>query len=244
MKLPPIDKATLQRLGCKHTAPMQSVVGNLNIERKPKKQRELSSGEARVMFGDSLAVKMNFIPQMMIAFALDEAGKFVNNCRYRQITEFKKHTRAIQACIEEYTRQLRDFYGEFAFEGYIGYVSDYFDYVWDDRLRMRMDIENIVNRCIGKNRNSDSVAKIAIVHNILDYVENYEKRMDKVIADKTNQPVHWQQNPLLQIIIAMCIEFEEEYGYKIDHDPTIDAWMKLLANRASVLADRIIEREK
>lgn len=58
--------------------------------------KAISAEEANKMFGVSLAVKMNFIPQMLIALALDYATQFVNHCRENRIREFKKHNRLIK----------------------------------------------------------------------------------------------------------------------------------------------------
>lgn len=210
--------------------------------RTPKPPKAISPEDANEMFGVSLAVKMNFIPQMLVALALDYATQFVNHCRDNRISEFKKHNRLIKLCIEEYTARLAKSYGN-AFQAYTNYVERYFEYVSVDRFKMWCSIGNVVNRQIPKDRDRDSVTLVAIIHKLIDYAENYDRKMDKVIADKVKAPVSRKQDDMLKLIVAMCIEFEETWGFKLESDPIVDVNIGVLSNRASFLADAIIGEE-
>ena len=95
---PPLDKEMLAKMGIAPDAvPILTAFDfGINILPKiPKTPKAISPKEANEMFGVSLAVKMNFIPQMIIAVALDQMTQFVNYCRDNRISEFKKHNRLI-----------------------------------------------------------------------------------------------------------------------------------------------------
>jgi hypothetical protein len=210
--------------------------------RTPKPPKAITPEEANEMFGVSLAVKMNFIPQMIIAVALDQTTQFVNYCRDNRIQEFKKHNRLIKLCVEEYTGRLRQSYGT-AFQAYVNYVDRYFKYVEVDRFKMWCSIGNVVNKQLSRDKDRDGATHIAIIHNLINYAEKYDRQMDKVIADKVKAPVSRKQDDMLKLIVAMCIEFEETWGFKLEPDPMVDANIGVLSNRAAFLADAIIGEE-
>lgn len=221
-------------------------VVDFGITLKPKEAKRppksISPAEAQELFGISESVKMNFVPQMLIAVALDEVAKFINHCREHRIREFKKHNRLIKVCVEEYTAELQKSYGA-AFRAYASYVERYFQFVEVDRFKMWCSISNIVNRQLPQDSDREAATLIAIIHNLINYAEKWDSKMDKLIAAKLDVPVHRKQNQYLLLITAMCIEFEETWGFQIKPDAMIDMNMAVMANRASELADSIIGEE-
>ena len=246
MNLPPLDKEMLAKMGIAPDAvPIRPALdyGIKIPPRNPKPPKAISTAEANEMFGVSLAVKMNFIHQMLVALALDYASQFVNHCRDKRISEFKKHNRLIKLCVEEHTARLAKSYGN-AFQAYSNYVERYFEYVSVDRFKMWCSIGNVVNRQIPKDRDRDGATLVAIIHKLIDYAEEYDRKMDKVIADKVKAPVSRKQDDMLKLIVAMCYEFEDTWGFRLEPDPIVDMNIGVLANRASTLADFIIGEEK
>ena len=108
---------------------------------------------------------------------------------------------------------------------------------------MWCSIGNVVNKQLSRDKDRDGATHIAIIHNLINYAEQYDRQMDKVIADKLKAPVRRKQDDMLKLIVAMCIEFEETWGFKIEPDPMVDANIGVLSNRASFLADAIIGEE-
>ena len=245
MNLPPLDKEKLAKMGIVPNAMPIPPAFDLGIRispSKPKTPKALTPKQANDLFGVSLAVKMNFVPQMLIALALDYATQFVNHCRDNRIREFKKHNRFIKLCIEEHTARLAKSYGA-AFRAYSDYVARYFYYIEVDRFKMWCSIGNVVNRQIPKDRDRDGATLVAIIHKLIDYAEAYDRKMDKVIADKVKAPIRRKQDDMLQLIVAMCYEFEDTWGFKLEPDPIVDMNIGVLANRAATLADFIIGEE-
>ena len=242
---PPLDKEMLAKMGVAlDAAPIRPALDyGINIpSMTPQPPKSITHEEANEMFGVSMAVKMNFIPQMLVALALDYASQFVNHCREKRISEFKKHNRLIKLCVEEHTARLAKSYGK-AFQAYTNYVERYFEYVSTDRFKMWCSIGNVVNCQIPKDRDRDGATLVAIIHKLIDYAENYDRKMDKVISDKVKAPVSRKKDDMLKLIVAMCLEFEETWGFKLKPDPIVDMNIGVLANRASYLADHIIGEE-
>ena len=204
--------------------------------------RVLNAGEAYDLFGASLAVKMNFVPQMLVAVAMDQLTQFVNFCINHRLSDLKKHSRVLKACIDNYTKGLKRDYGD-KYNDYVSYVERYFDYVSVNRTIMWFSIRNLVNKTIPDALHQEAATHIAIIHNLLRYSEEWNRSMDKVIADKLKAPVKRAPEAVLIIIDAKCIEFEETWKCAIDPEGTIVTNVKVLSNRASELADAIIDEQ-
>lgn len=244
--LPPLDKDLLEKIGVpigkvKPVAPIVDFGISFGSATKAAPS-SLSPDEATELFGQSFAVKMNFIPQMIIAVAMDESLKFIDYCAEKRIAGLKKHNRLIRQCVQEYADHLKESYGT-AFKAYGYYVERYLELILPDRFRMRCSISNVVNLQRPGELFVDGMVHVAIIRNLIDYAENYDRRMDHAISEKFHKPVFRRQDARLKLIIAMCIEFEETWGFKVDPDPTIEANIRVLSNRASSLADEIILEE-
>ena len=215
--------------------------------RKPMMPLKLSSQEAEDMFGVRDAMKMNFVPQMLIAVALDYVSKFVNYCRDHRVSEFKKHTRLLRSCVERYADNMRVCYGE-GFESYLRYINRYFDYVGYILQQMWWTVGNVACKQLPRSVDRDLATMVAVIHNLIDAAERWDKEQDRIIEAKfremgVRKPVHRRQDPMLVLITAMCVEFEETWGLSLKSDPDIDLCVGVLRNKAKFLADEIIDEE-
>jgi hypothetical protein len=245
MDLPPIDKSLLAKCGIElPTMPLPPVADyGLNVRpEEKKKERAFDCVEALKLFTPSEAVKMNYIPQMLIAVALQQTTLFVNYCAEHKISDFKKHTRVMRHSVTEYAQGLKVAYGP-AYAAYTNYVSRYFERVSIDTQKMWFTIGNLAHKQIANANNRDIATHLAIIHYLLDFAEEFDSKMDKVIAEKMQGPVHRKQNPMLQLITAMCMAIEDDFGCKIVRDNDVDICIRVLANRAGYLADEIIGDE-
>lgn len=209
---------------------------------QPKKPRKISQEEAWKLFGVAESVKMNFIPQVMTCLALEWVVKFIDYCRQNRISEWKKHTRVMKLSVQGYAEGIRKSYGP-AFPAYQAYAQRYADVIAIDVQKLWFSIGNVANKQLPANADRDAATYLAIIHRLLDYVEEYDCRQDKIIADKIGEPVHRKQDKMLQLITAMCIAIEEDFNLKLESDPMFDLNMSVFANRASTLADEIIGEE-
>ncbi len=103
MKLPPIDKGLLAKIGAAVAptsapiipAPVIDFGIEINNSEPPK---ALTSDECVSLFGAREAVLMNFIPQMLTALALEQAEGFIKYCRNNRLSEYKRHNREMRRC--------------------------------------------------------------------------------------------------------------------------------------------------
>jgi hypothetical protein len=234
-----INKSLLKQTGVMHTTPVCSF--DVKLKREPMKAEPFTAVEALKLFTPSEAVKMNFVPQMLVAVALDNVTDFVNYCCTHKLTHFKKHNRLLRLCVVEYAAAMEKSYGP-AYKAYVNYVKRYNEYVAVELQKAYFTISNVALKQIPDKEDRDLAVYIAMAHRLIDYAESLDCDADKRIAEKLHKPINRNQDKMLQCVTALCIAVEEDDGYKLA-DNDIDLCIRVLATKASLLADIIIAEE-
>lgn len=245
MNLPPLDKEILAQMGIAPDAvPIRPAFDfGLNIQKPEKKTpKALSSEECLKLFGVKEAVSMNFIPQMLTALALEQAEQFINYCRDNRLSEYKKHNRELRKCIDEYNRQLRESYGR-AWYSYQNYLARLRNTVELDLFKCWCVFTNEASRQYVGREHKEIPARVCFIRMLLTFVEDFDKNMDKVIADKINAPCKRKQNPWLLLTSVLCIDIAETFCYKMEINDTMALCVKVLAKRCRQVVGEIIAEE-
>ncbi|MCF0219347.1 MAG: hypothetical protein HUK14_06160 [Muribaculaceae bacterium] len=208
-----------------------------------KKPMALTPEKCQEVFGMSQSVKMNFVPQMLNAVMLAQTTSLVNYCRDNRIGEIKKHTRVLRASVEEYDRRLEDAYGPMPFKAYTHYVERFRNECSTDIWMMQLHADELCRNQLPEVKHREIASRTLIILMLIAFVRNYDKEIDKLIASKIGSPVHQKPDACHEAIRAMCISIGEDLGFKILPDKTIGDWVRVLSNKASLLADTIIGEE-
>ena len=246
MQFPQLDSKLLKKIGVPAVpAPILSsptYAGLDLVEHRAQKPKALSSQECINMFGARDAVLMNFIPQMLTAIALEQVGKFIKYCRDHRLSEYKRHNRQLRKCIEEYNYELRKSYKS----AWYAYQSYY------ERLRNAIEVDLFKCWCTFTNEAShqyigrqhkDIPARVAFIRMILDYVETFDKKMDKVISNRLNSPCTRKQDPYCLLISVLCIDIADTFGHTMQITDCMTICVDVLANRCRQVVDEIMADE-
>lgn len=247
MQLPPLDKGLLAKMGIAPDAvpiiPAPADTFGINIKNpQPQTQKALTSDECIKLFGAREAVLMNFIPQMLTALALEQAEAFIKYCRDNRLSEYKRHNREMRKCIDEYNFELRKSYGR-AWYSYQNYL---------DRLRKNVELDLVKCWCTFTNEaarqyvghpHKEIPARVALVRMILTFVEDFDKNMDKVIAERINKPCCRKQDPYCFLISVLCMDIAESFGQIMKITDTMALCVKVLANKCRGIVDVIMAEE-
>lgn len=247
MQLPPLDKELLAKMGIAPDAvpiiPSPAETFGISIKKpQPQTQKALTSDECVKLFGARDAVLMNFIPQMLTALALEQAEAFIKYCRDNRLSEYKKHNREMRKCIDEYNFELRKSYGR-AWYSYQNYL---------ERLRKTIELDLFKCWCTFTNEaarqkvghlHKEIPARVALVRMILTFVEDFDKNMDKVIAERINKPCSRKQDPFVFLVSVLCVDIAESFGHTMKITDTMALCVKVLANRCHSIVDVIMAEE-
>jgi len=245
MNLPPLDNEMLAKMGIVPDAVLISKLPDfgINIKRQNKEPpKSLSSDECIKLFGAREAVLMNFIPQMLTAIALEQAEGFIKYCRDNRLSEYKRHNREMRKCIDEYNYGLRKSYGRswYAYQNYL------------ERLRKTIEFDLFQSWCTFTNEaarqyvghpHKEIPARVAFVRMMLTFVEDFDKNMDKVIAERINAPCSRKQDPYCFLISVICMDIAETFGQQMKITDNMTLCVKVLANRCHSVVDAIMAEE-
>ena len=86
-------------------------------------------------------------------------------------------------------------------------------------------------------------ARVTLVRMILTFVEDFDKNIDKVIAERINKPCSRRQDPFVFLISVLCIDIAESFGHTMKITDTMALCVKVLANRCHSIVDVIMAEE-
>lgn len=246
MDLPPLDKGLLAKMGIAPTtvpivpAPISNF--GINFERPGKRlpnplpQTNVSNSLARE------AVLMNFIPQMLTALALEQAEAYIKYCRENRLSQYKRHNREMRKCIEEYNYELQKSYGR-SWYAYKKYLERLRQTVQIDLFKCWCTFTNEAARQYVGNPHKEIPARVVFIRMLLTFVEDFDKDIDKVIAERINKPCSRKQNPYCFLISVLCMDIAETFGHKMEITETMKLCVKVLANRCHSVVDAIMAEE-
>lgn len=237
MYLPPIDAAAL-----KPYTPSLDYGIDIEPKRNPMREHNLTQEECVARFGALEAVTMNFVPQMLTALALEQCSEFIAYCRDHRLTEFKKHNREMRKCMAEYERQLRDSYGS-AYPSYEHYYARVKECVELDLFKCWCTFTNAAARQYIGYVHKDIPARVCFIRMILTFVEDFDKRVDRMVAERLDTPCYRKQDPFCFLISALCMDIAETIGKKMEITETMALCVRVLATRCHSLAATIIKEE-
>lgn len=247
MDLPPLDKGLLAKMGIAPDAvsiiPTPAETFGINIKKpQPQTQKALTSDECIKLFGAREAVLMNFIPQMLTALALEQAEAYIKYCRDNRLSEYKRHNREMRKCIDEYNFELRKSYCR-SWSAYQMYLERLRQTVELDLFKCWCTFTNEAARQYVGHPHTEIPARVALVRMILTFVEDFDKNMDKVIADRINKPCCRKQGPYCFLVSVLCMDIVETFGHKMEITDAMTLCVKVLANRCHSVVDAIMAEE-
>ena len=173
---------------------------------------------------------------------MDLAEEFIKYCRDNRLSEYKRHNREMRKCIDEYNHELRKSYGRawYAYQNYL------------DRLRQTVATELFKCWCTFTNeasrqyigiKHKDIPARVCFIRMLLTFCEDFDKNMDKMIAERLDTPCHRKQDPYVFLISVLCMDIVETLGQKMQITDNMTLCVKILANRCHHVVDAIMAEE-
>lgn len=248
MNLPPIDRDLLAKMGVAIDAAPIMPMGHFGIdipkisEKKLPPERDLTADECISMFGTQEAIEMNFIPQMLTAVALEQAETYINYCRDHRLSDYKKHNREMRKCIDEYNRELRQSYGS-AWCAYQKYLARLKETVETDLFKAWCAFTNEASKQYVGRPHAEIPARVTFTRMILTFVEDFDKNIDKLVAERLDMPCHRKQNPWIFLISVLCIDIAETFSHKMQLTEMMMLCVRILVNRCRQVVKEIITEE-
>ena len=211
-------------------------------QRKALKYVPVNFDECLNTFGVKDSVVMNFVPQMLTSLALEQAMELVGYCRDNRLAEYKRHTREIRNCYAEYNRELAKGYGR-AMATYQHYMELLHEAIDIDLFKCWCTFTNEAARQYVGQPHKEIPARIAMVLMLLNFVEKYDKNVDKILAEKLNADIKSRRDPYCLMIQYLCSDIAETFGHELKFTETMEMCVKVLANKCHSVALSIVAGE-
>ncbi|MCC8176819.1 MAG: hypothetical protein LIO91_10400 [Bacteroidales bacterium] len=226
------------------TIPTKEINDRLGIDFGPARPRDLTGDDYRRMFGLQQTVRMNFVPRMLSAIVMDLTTQLVNLCVRTRQKRFKKITRILRLCVEEYAKALAERYGPEKTAAYAEYVRMVKAETATELEKMRLFYDTKAKNQ-WRDRQSVSVPVIVVmIAIIIAYIETFNAAIDKDLERRLGAPVTRRGDTYLEIIHAMCVEIAETYDCRVEIDQQGALWAKVIANKIIFLSDRLLKEQE
>lgn len=194
-------------------------------------------------------IKMNFIPCMITCVALDQALKACDAAAQARATAIKAETRKLRAAVRLYGQKLASELGD-GCNGFQAVVRKFDEFTKGDQ--QLAELQSILD---GKNTKgcADATigAHVTAAQRMLAYAKQFDEESDRRISKAlisvvgrgvAGQSVHREREPEI-LEIERLLRGMGEKGYKAANTALSKQWLTVIANRASILADSIIDEE-
>lgn len=215
----------------------------VQVGKAPKKSAdELTRDEAMSLFGID-AVKMNFVPCMLMSLAMDYASTLVNYCRDNRIKQTRKHIKLIEQCIHSYIERMYAVVGTERYRTYLDFTQQYFDRMATNRQRMWFSFLNVAHKQIAEEWLRPIAVYIAIIRRLMAEAEHYERRNDRrYTAALGFLHVHRREDMIILMEGALKA-MESALGLTLLPDVLDDLSMAHFRTAASLMVDDVMSEE-
>lgn len=203
--------------------------------------RQLESKEYVAVLGQEDAVKMNYVPQMLEALAMEHIPKVKAICSLLRLSEFKPYVKRLVQGMENYAEGMIRIYGV-AIADYQALIGIFLERMAHHRDVMWNSLTFAAHRSL-PSRRADLAAHIAIIHGLIDAAEEYSKKYDRRLHDALQRPVYRSQILGAAAIASACSDIENHLGYKFKLTPVEQLNFEVIITQASLLAVELINDE-
>lgn len=201
------------------------------------------SAEACRLFTPLDAVRMNFIPQMLNAAAMQYSLDLCDHCARHRYSHLKRATRAVKDGIGRYADNLARAFGDHC-AVYEYYINRYWDSARITLTQTGFTVKNQVHRLHPQCKDPELAARCWIAHALIDHAEAIDRSWDAEIDRRFGRHIHRLQDPALKVILKLLQQIEHSLNTPLPKDnPDIQLCMQVLANSAHTLADELIEED-
>ncbi len=199
--------------------------------------------ETKQLFDVGDAIKMNFVPQMVTAFALQQCLDVCSYCAAKRLSEAKHATRALKSLVERYANHLSNAFGN-QVKAYNYFLNRYREAVQLTEMQTVFTIQNLVNRLHPHCFERELAARLWVTHAAFEYAEAIERRWDAEIDRRFGRHIHRRRDRALQKIVEILDIIEDALLAPMPKDNAdLQLCMRVLENKAYDLADELIEED-
>lgn len=236
-------KAEMEKKGIKPIqAPLtQAVDFGIDVpKRKPMRERELSTTELLNLFDRKESLQMVYIPHFItqcIMYYIDAMCQYMVEHR---LSEYKKLKRILTEIKREYYAALRH---EMPFEVFQKFQAQRDEYLANCGANLQIMYFTFCNELSHNFKHVENEAIVCyayIVVSLAQHIEDFDRSVNKKIAEKLNMPTRNHGDARLAFAKRVCMDVVKPY-WNMGQTQQTELAMNIIANKAKQMINDMLK---
>jgi len=239
IELPDSIKAEMEKRGIKPIFTKPLIDTGLQIKpREPMRERELSTEEFLNLFDRKESLKMAYVPHFMTQCVIHYLDLLVEYARANRLSDYKKHTRKLKDIKAEYLEALRHEMPPHVFQKFLDQRDEYLTSCGANLTLMYFTFGNQILKRYGRINHEALYCYANIILAFINYVEDFDRDVNKRIAEKMGMPCRNHGDARLTAIKGVCKDIIK--SYPLEKNADTDLCVGVMANKAAIMINNML----
>lgn len=173
---------------------------------------------------------MAYIPHFMTQCVIYYLDLLVDYARAHRLSEYKKHTRRLKEIKEEYIIALKHEMPPHVFQKFLAQRDEYLESCGSNLTLMYFSFGNLLLKHYGRIDHDAIICYANIIVAFVEHVEDFDRQVNKRIAEKLGQPCRNHGDARLTAIKDTCKDIIK--AYPLEKNDTTALCIGVMQNRA------------
>ena len=202
------------------------------------RERDLSTEEFLNLFERHESLRMAYIPHFITQCVVYYLDLLIAYARDNRLSDYKKHTRRLKEIKEEYMDALRHEMPADVFQKFLAQRKEYLESCGANLTLMYFTFGNAILKHYGRIKHESIFCYANIIIAFIDYVEDFDRKVNKRIAEKLGMPCRNHGDARLTAIKSVCMGIKNQYP--IEPDEQTELCVSVMANKASAMINAML----
>lgn len=207
-------------------------------KREPMRERELSTEEFLNLFERQESLRMAYIPHFITQCVVYYLDLLVAYARDNRLSEYKKQTRRLKEIKEEYLDALKHEMPANIFQKFLAQRKEYLESCGANLTLMYFTFGNQILKYHGRVKHESIFCYANIIIALIDYVEDFDRQVNKRIAEKLGMPCRNHGDARLTAIKSVCMGIKNQYP--IEPNDQTKLCVSVMANKARAMINAML----
>lgn len=202
------------------------------------RERDLSTEEFLNLFDRQESLRMAYIPHFMTQCVVYYLDLLVDYARDNRLSEYKKHSRRLKEIRTEYMDALRHEMPADVFQRFLTQREDFLANCGANLTLMYFTFGNQILKIYGRIKHESLFCYANIIVAFIEYVEDFDRTVNKRIAEKLSMPCRNHGDARLSAIKDVCLTIKNQYP--IEPNDQTKLCVNVMANKATAMINAML----
>lgn len=216
-----------------------TLYSGIQVERhEPMRERDLSTEEFLNLFDRHESLRMAYIPHFITQCVVYYLDLLVDYARDNRLSEYKKQSRKLKEIKAEYIDALRHEMPADVFQKFLAQRDEYLVSCGSNLNLMYFTFGNQILKHYGRVRHESIFCYANIIVAFIEYVEEFDRQVNKRIAEKLGMPCRNHGDARLTDIKSVCISIKNQYPVETNEQTKL--CVNVMVNKATTMINAML----